>query len=488
MKKMTLPLIFCLILSLFLGGCNTANSYQVLFVDYARATMEEKAATTDCVVRAKCTKKVLNKKTNEIDTTFDIEEVFFGDVPLGKQTFHLYPYNYSTVYIPEEGKGFPDDFKDYASPDDILFQPGETYLAFLIRRTEEGDKKGAAKVEYVLLNTVCIPYGSVSSGTLDGYPIFCYFNGFDLTDDTTVEELVAYVQFVKTRDYMNPAKDEYHADSKEWPWNPIPSFDRELQQATHIVKATCQSYTWWDLGFVYEFSVDETYVGETEETVYLRDSLSRYEFNIEGSDGVLYQPGQTYYLVLKKEYSVFEENNFIYKAVNRSLLIPADKPENALYYGKTPTEYAAEDTKKAVEEQGLFSFLETYRNENALPYVGDVPLLETDMTTVIKESPLVLKIKTANRSYSEAVWLLGRMSDCTVLSVLKGDMTEGAMLDMAFCQWWAPDAPDDERNADVSMEYIVAVKKDGDIYIPTSRSSIFPATMEEEIREILSEP
>lgn len=189
MKKTILFFLLCLVLSLLMGctalengtADNTSSSkprgYSVGL--WKNSTYEEEIRDSDGFVRATCTDKVLNRDTNQIDTTFSVTEVYFGDVPLQTMTFGLYPRL--------ERWEAPWSESEYLSVDEVAYEPGKDYLLLLTETASDSPSCG-----YSMVAVTCIPYDDIFSGKLIANDLPEKTVGFSITPDTTAEELIAY--------------------------------------------------------------------------------------------------------------------------------------------------------------------------------------------------------------------------------------------------------------------------------------------------------
>lgn len=243
-----------------------------------------------------------------------------------------------------------------------------------------------------------------------------------------------------------------------------------FSDVTHIVKARCSDYTVTGDYRRYEFSVEKQYFGTSTESTICVIGLDYPPF---------YEKGKEYYLPLKKAYTAFVENHYFYGVCRRDLVISVDDVENAILgddplIRSLPTEQA-----ELVGEIGWEAFFETYENPEALDHIGgQMPILATDMETIVTLSPYVFRIRTGKIIPTEEGFSCH--SDCTVVSSLKGDVETGKILEISF--------PADKVLPDT--EYIVATTGTDDgpptsYCFITSYNSVFDISQEEEIKELL---
>ncbi len=194
MKRFVLLLVPCLILSL-LVGCTTPQTVsrpstvsKCSSASYMVLTYEELVKMTSCLVRATCTDKVLNRDTNHIDTTFQVTEVYYGDIVPQTLTFELYPRDTYVTTVSGEPL-------EYVSEEEVSYESGREYLLFLEKGTDT-----SAGVKYYGAGYCCIPYDNVQAGMIVLQSLPEQTEGMTVTPETTAEDLIAYARSLREKE------------------------------------------------------------------------------------------------------------------------------------------------------------------------------------------------------------------------------------------------------------------------------------------------
>ncbi|MBR5767096.1 MAG: hypothetical protein IKX86_00270, partial [Clostridia bacterium] len=149
------------------------------------------------------------------------------------------------------------------------------------------------------------------------------------------------------------------------------TFENDINYATDIVKAECVCKTDYAGYTMYDFEVEERFLGDDNVTVLpVRVSKTQYPVVSENGEQLIrmssidsevnYEIGKRYYLILEKYVSVFEENDFYTNVIIKSL-IPADDIKSATKYGEPLCNHAAFDFEKS-EDSGKDLVIESEKD------------------------------------------------------------------------------------------------------------------------------
>ena len=271
------------------------------------------------------------------------------------------------------------------------------------------------------------------------------------------------------------------------------TFEDCISDATDIVKAKCIDVIESSKNVEYEFSVTESFLGESkgsnifvfvqpDQMVEIISGAHKVNESDNYQENLKYSIGSEYYLILMKHIDVYYDHDR-YMVAYSAPFIPAADVSSSTMYGESILKHSSAETLKTEEDlrEYITKCISDIDWSKKLGYYGIPYITNTDAATIIEKSMHVLKIKIteqkyANKSGNKNIYL------CSVTETLKGTVKKDETIGIEFF----PDT------ISIGEEYIIALNdvdytSTPQTYIFSSKNSLFSTTEYESILEIINQ-
>lgn len=263
------------------------------------------------------------------------------------------------------------------------------------------------------------------------------------------------------------------------------SFEDALAASTDIVKAKCIAVSYPKSNEkAYEFEIIQRFLGENvTENIFVHCyykylvSLGNSEKGYSFMDDPLFEIGETYYLVLERRVSVYQEHDEYRNSV-ALIKIPLSNIQNSTMYGEPLTEHSQIQTLEDEQdiENYIVNYLESNPDSDRLLYNGKKYIMSDDLETIVDGSDFVLKIKIRDldHKYDDISFY-----NCTVISSLKGDVEEEDTVCIKFF----------EKDVVKGWTYIVTAVfiEETDMFEYSAKDSVYSVFKENKIKNYISQ-